>query len=149
MSRIGAQPITIPTGVEVTFDSGILNIKGSKGELKRDINDLVKLTIADGVITLAPSNKTGQARAMWGTYASHIRNMITGVTEGFEKKLEIEGVGYRAEVQGNKVVLNVGFSHPVEKIVPEGVTVLVEKTSLLLRAQIKRQSVNLQQMSVL
>jgi len=128
MSRLGVQPIKIPTGVEAAFDNGVFSVKGSKGELKKPMTNAVSITVADGAVTLTPAKQTKEARALWGTYASHIQNMIKGVTEGFEKRLEIEGVGYRAEAQGNKLVLNVGFSHPVELIAPEGVTVAVEKS---------------------
>jgi len=128
MSRIGIQPVAIPDGVEVTFDAGILTVKGPKGELKREILDVVTIEVKDGEVILAPKDETKHARAMWGTCASHLRNMIEGVTEGYKKELEIEGVGYRAEVQGNKIVLSVGFSHPVELILPEGIEVVVEKS---------------------
>lgn len=127
MSRLGKQPIPIPTGVEMKYENGILSVKGPKGELSRPLADDVLVTIADNAIELKPAQKTDRARALWGTYASHVGNMIAGVTEGFKKELEIEGVGYRAEVQGNKIVLTVGFSHPVELIAPEGVTVKTEK----------------------
>ncbi len=128
MSRIGTQPLTIPNGVKITLANGILNVKGPKGDLSRAVTDVVTILLEENEIKLTPANESGHSRAMWGTYASHLRNMIIGVTEGFEKKLEIEGVGYRAEVQGNKMVLNVGFSHPVELEVPEGITATIEKS---------------------
>lgn len=127
MSRIGKQPITIPAGVEATLSNGVLTLKGPKGTLSRAFSSDVAITIADGVITLAPARESDLARALWGTYGAHIGNMLEGVTKGFEKKLEIEGVGYRGEVKGNKLALSVGFSHPVEISIPEGVTVVVEK----------------------
>jgi large subunit ribosomal protein L6 len=127
MSRLGKQPITIPTGVEASFVDGVLTVKGPKGELTRAMTNDVTVVVADGTITLTPS-KSDKAPALWGTYAAHALNMITGVTEGFKKELEIEGVGYRAEAQGNKIVLNVGFSHPVELVAPEGITIAVEKS---------------------
>ena len=127
MSRLGKQPVTIPSGTEVTFTDGALTVKGPKGTLTRSFTDDVAVTVADGVITLAPARGTDHAKALWGTYAAHVHNMIKGVHEGFEKKLEIEGVGYRAEMKGNVLVLLVGFSHPVEMEVPEGLTVAVEK----------------------
>lgn len=126
MSRLGKQPITLPNGVDATLTGGILTVKGPKGTLTRVVNEkLVTLSIEGNVITLAPAND--EARALWGTYAAHVRNMVTGVTEGFTKILEIEGVGYRAEVRGNGLFLNVGFSHPVELAFPEGVTATAEK----------------------
>tara|TARA_B100000745_G_C20118621_1_gene382967 strand:- start:11 stop:544 length:534 start_codon:yes stop_codon:yes gene_type:complete len=127
MSRLGKQPVTIPNGVEASFADGTLTVKGPKGTLTQEMRDDVTITVADGTITVAPANETKEARALWGTYAALTRNLITGVTEGFEKKLEIEGVGYRAEAQGQKLTVNVGFSHPVLLDVPEGLTATVEK----------------------
>ena len=127
MSRLGKQPIALPSGVEATFADGVLTVKGPKGTLTRAMNDSVEVKIEDGTITLAPVTGRDDAPALWGTYAAHTNNMVTGVTEGFEKKLEIEGVGYRAEMKGTTLVLNVGFSHPVELEVPADLTAIVEK----------------------
>lgn len=128
MSRLGKQPITLPSGVEATLANGVLTLKGPKGTLTREVKErMVSVTIEGNTITLAPQNESDEARALWGTYAAHVRNMVEGVTEGFTKILEIEGVGYRAEVRGNGLFLNVGFSHPVELPFPEGVTGTVEK----------------------
>jgi large subunit ribosomal protein L6 len=128
MSRIGKNPITIPQGVDAAFDGNVLKVKGPKGELGRVITKDVKVTVADGVITFVPVEGSDAARALWGTFAAHAHNMIEGVTVGFKKELEIEGVGYRAEAQGNKLKLNVGFSHPVELVAPEGITIKTEKS---------------------
>ena len=127
MSRIGKLPITLPTGVEATFTDGIFTVKGAKGTLTKKFTKDVDVAIDAGVVTLTPARGSDRARALWGTFASHINNMIEGVTKGFMKKLEIEGVGYRGEVKGRKFVLAVGFSHPVELAIPEGIDVLVEK----------------------
>lgn len=127
MSRLGKQPITIPSGVEATFADGVLTVKGAKGTLTLKVHKDVTLTLADGVMTLAPAVDTIKSRALWGTFAAHVHNMIAGVTEGFTKVLEIEGVGYRAEASGQQLTLNVGFSHPVIMQVPEGLTATVEK----------------------
>lgn len=127
MSRLGKIPATIPAGVEAAMAEGTLTIKGPKGTLTRVIKDDVKVTIADGLITTEPVPGSDNSKALWGTYSAHIGNMITGVTEGFEKKLEIEGVGYRAEVRGTTLVINAGFSHPVELEVPAGLQAVVEK----------------------
>ncbi len=128
MSRLGKQPIQVPENVEVTFDKGILKVKGPKGELVREITGDISVTIEGKVVTFAKTAETPKSKALWGTYAAHLRNMILGVTEGFKKILEIEGVGYRAEAQGaNKIKLSVGFSHPVELTAPEGVQILTEK----------------------
>lgn len=127
MSRLGKQPTAIPSGVEVTFDKGVLSVKGPKGTLTRTVPALVSVAIADGTVTVAPAKQTDEARVLWGTIAAHVRNMVTGVTEGFKKELEIEGVGYRAEAQGKSLKLNVGYSHPVVLDTPEGVELSVEK----------------------
>jgi len=128
MSRLGKQPIELPAGVEVALNDGVITIKGAKGELSESINErLVKIAIDGSTITLEPAKESIEARALWGTYAAIIRNLVTGVTEGFEKKLEIEGVGYRAEAQGQNLTLNVGYSHPVQLTVPDGMTATVEK----------------------
>lgn len=127
MSRLGKQPITIPAGVEVTLTSGVLTVKGPKGTLSRPVPAQVVVTIENGIVTVAPGKQTDEARALWGTIAAHVRNMIKGVTEGYTKTLEIEGVGYRAEAQGTNLKLNVGFSHPVLLPTPEGITLAVEK----------------------
>lgn len=126
MSRLGKQPLKIPAGVTVTCDNGLLTVAGAKGVLTREIKSDISINITETEITLVPG-KTTSAPALWGTYAAHLRNMIKGVTEGFTKILEIEGVGYRAEIKGKAIQLNVGFSHPVLLDVPQGLTVTVEK----------------------
>lgn len=127
MSRLGKQPITLPTGVEATFENGILTVKKGANQLVREVKPSVEVKLEDNTITLTPVAGDDAARALWGTYAAHVRNMIVGVTDGFKKVLEIEGVGYRAELKGNKLALMMGFSHPVELDIPEGITVAVEK----------------------
>ncbi|MAQ59274.1 50S ribosomal protein L6 [bacterium] len=131
MSRLGKQPITIPNGVEVTLENGVMTVKGPKATLTQNLRDDVEIKIEDGVITLSP-RETDLAPKLWGTYASIIRNLIQGVTEGFTRILEIHGVGYRAAVNGNQIVLNVGFSHPVELDIPEGISVEVVKNIITL-----------------
>lgn len=131
MSRLGKQPITIPAGVTVTFDGGVLTVSGNKGTIKKELRKDVEVEIKGESIVLTPG-KSNMAAALWGTYAAHIRNMIKGVTTGFEKVLEIEGVGYRAEVKNGKIVLNVGFSHQVLLDIPAGITATVEKTTITL-----------------
>lgn len=131
MSRIGKKPITIPAGVTVTIKNGIVCVKGPKGELSRSVKDnFVQVTVENNIITLASIKSSQEAAALWGTYASHIKNMIQGVTEGFEKKLEVEGVGYRAQLRGDTLVLNLGFSHPIEIKPKEGIAFRVEKNSI-------------------
>ena len=128
MSRLGKQPITLPGGVDATLSGSTLTLKGSKGSLSRDFKlEIVGIVVEGNTITLTPQNDSDEARALWGTYAAHVRNMAEGVSEGFTKVLEIEGVGYRAEVRGTSIVLNVGYSHPVELKMPEGIGATVEK----------------------
>lgn len=131
MSRLGKIPVAIPAGVEITLADGVLTVKGPKGTLTRDVRNDVNIVIEDGHVTLTPG-KTVLAKALWGTYAAHVRNMVTGVTTGFTRVLEIEGVGYRAEVKGNTLVLSVGYSHPVPLEIPEGISALVEKSVVTL-----------------
>lgn len=134
MSRLGKKPIVLPGSVKATFVDNVLTMKGPKGELARIFTNDIILTLAakdtQNEITLAPARESNYTRALWGTYAAHIYNMITGVTEGFTKKLEIEGVGYRAEVKNGMLALAVGFSHPVVVPIPVGLTVSVEKNAV-------------------
>ena len=115
---------------EAQFSAGTLSVKGPKGTLTRDFRPEIKISISENLISLVPVRETNENRALWGTYASHIKNMVKGVTEGFEKKLILEGVGYKSEVAGNKLVLALGFSHKVEIIIPEGLVVKAEKNVL-------------------
>ncbi len=131
MSRLGKIPVVIPSGVTVTHENDLLTVKGPKATLTRATKPDVKIVIEGETVTLSP-NETPNAKALWGTFASHLRNMVTGVTEGFTKILEIEGVGYRAEVKGKEIVLNVGFSHPVNLEIPEGITAEVVKSVITL-----------------
>ena len=132
MSRLGKKPVALPAGVTATIADGVLTVIGPKGALTRAIRPEVTLTIADGVVTLTPKAGNELAKKLWGTYAAHVRNMITGVTEGYTRILELEGVGYRAEVKGKQIVLSVGFSHQVPLNIPEGVSVTVEKSVVTL-----------------
>lgn len=128
MSRLSKQPIAIPAGVEVTKDGSIITIKGPKGELSRSFkDDVVAITVDGGAVSFEKQVDTVFSRALIGTYASHIKNMIHGVTEGFEKKLIVEGVGFRSEVKGNKLEMSLGFSHPVIMEIPEGISATAEK----------------------
>jgi len=130
MSRLGKKGITMTGAAEAQFSAGTLSVKGPKGTLTRDFRPEIKISISENLISLVPVRETNENRALWGTYASHIKNMVKGVTEGFEKKLILEGVGYKSEVAGNKLVLALGFSHKVEIIIPEGLVVKAEKNVL-------------------
>ncbi len=132
MSRLGKTPLQIPAGVTITVADGVLEVKGPKATLSRPVRNDVAFTIENDVLTLTPG-KTDLAKALWGTYAAHVRNMVKGVTEGFEKVLEIEGVGYRAEVKGTDLSMNLGFSHPVIIAIPAGITAEVVKSVITLK----------------
>ncbi len=123
MSRIASNPVNIPGGVEIKFNAGVINIKGPKGELSQSIHPTVDMQQADNVLTFAAKNTSKEAHAMSGTMRALVGNMVTGVSTGFEKKLTIIGVGYRAAVQGKKLNLSLGFSHPVNYEIPEGITI--------------------------
>lgn len=121
MSRIGNRIITVPAGVTVEVNDEVLTVKGPKGTLTQKMLKDITMKLEDDKLTLERSNES--AKAMHGTMNSLVQNMITGVTKGYEKGLEIVGVGYRFNVQGKKLVINAGYSHPVEMMVPEGLTV--------------------------
>ena len=127
--RVGSSAITIPADVTLSNDGGVIVVKGKNGELSTSLHSDVELSVADNVATLKPVRDTRQAKALWGTMRSNLNNMVLGVTEGFTRKLEINGVGYRAAMQGNKLVLSLGFSHPVEMEVPAGLKVAVENNT--------------------
>ncbi len=130
MSRLGKKPVAIPTGTDVKVESGVLSVKGPQGELQKPVHSLVEVSVADGEASVAPKNNSRLARALWGTFASHLRNMVNGVNENYKKTLILEGVGYRVELAGKTLKLSVGYSHPVEMEVPEGLTVEVVKNSI-------------------
>ena len=123
MSRIANNPITIPSGVEVKNDNSQIRVKGSKGELQMMLHPLVKMNQEGDVLTFAANAAFQEAQALSGTMRALVNNMVTGVSQGFEKKLTIIGVGYRAAVQGKKLNLTLGFSHPVVYEIPDGITV--------------------------
>jgi len=121
MSRIGKQPIAVPDGVEVQVEIGLVKVKGPKGELEERVSRDMTVKQEDGTVVVTRPSDRGEHRALHGLTRSLINNMVEGVTEGFEKRLEIQGVGYRAQLQGNKLVMSLGYSHQVEINAPEGV----------------------------
>lgn len=127
MSRIGKKPVAIPGGVSVAVSGERVTVKGPKGTLERPFRSEISIEVKDKEVLVSPKRRTKLARALWGTYASHIKNMIEGTTQGFIKKLEVQGIGYKAAVQGGDLVLSLGFSHPVSFKAPEGITFGVEK----------------------
>ena len=132
MSRIGNNAITIPSGVTLSQDGGMVIVKGSKGELKAALHNDVTLSVEDNRATLKPARNSRQAKALWGTMRATINNMVVGVSAGFTRNLQINGVGYRAAMQGNKLVLSLGYSHPVEMEVPAGLQVTVENNTTVI-----------------
>ena len=123
MSRVGKMPLPLPTGVDVSVTAEQISVKGSLGTLVRAVNALVTIKNDDGKLMFAPANDSVEADAMSGTMRALVANMVNGVSKGFEKKLSLVGVGYRAAAVGSKLNLQIGFSHPVAKDMPEGVTV--------------------------
>ena len=123
MSRIAKQPVELPKGVEVNINGQAVTVKGGKGSLSHDVHNSVGITQEDNVLTFAPRDGSKTAMALTGTTRALLNNMVRGVSEGFEKKLQLVGVGYRAQAQGQKLNLTLGFSHPVDYEVPEGVSV--------------------------
>ena len=132
MSRIGKKPITIPKGVTVTLDDERVAVKGPKGSLETRRHPLVDIAETDGTLVFTRHNDSKPCRAAHGLMRALCANMVTGVSAGFERKLEINGVGYRAEVQGKKMTLQLGYSHPVEYELPEGISASVEKNVVTL-----------------
>lgn len=129
MSRVGSSAITIPADVTISHDGGMMVVKGKNGELSTPLHGDIELSLADNVATLKLARDTRQARALWGTMRANLSNMVVGVSAGFTRKLEINGVGYRAAMQGNKLVLSLGYSHPVEMDVPAGLKVNIENNT--------------------
>jgi len=123
MSRVGKYPVAIPAGVQVTVNRDHVAVKGSKGELKQHILSDVTVKVDGSEVVVTPNSQSKQARALWGTTRANIASMITGVTEGFKRTLEIQGVGYRAQAQGKMLKLQLGYSHDIEFPVPDGVTI--------------------------
>lgn len=130
MSRIGKQQLSIPAGVTVTFDAHAVRVKGPKGEIVRPLRDEIVFTQENNLLTSEPRRNDKFSRSLWGTYMSHIKNMIKGVVTPFERKLLVEGVGFKWEVKGNTLNMSLGFSHPVLVEIPAGLTVVAEKGSL-------------------
>lgn len=132
MSRIGKIPVKIPDKISVLFESNLLTIKGPKGQLSKAVPDSVTVIQEGNLIKVSASNKSIKSQQLYGLYRRLISNMIMGVTEGFKKKLNLQGVGYRSQVQGKKLILNVGFSHPVEIDTPDGIDITVEANTAII-----------------
>jgi len=141
MSRIGRKPITLPKGVDVSVKGERIVVKGSKGELSTHIMPGVNLKIEGGVVNVSRENDEKQTRASHGLIRALVANMITGVSEGFQKTLELVGVGYRAQMQGKKLVLSLGYSHPIELETPAGIEIVVENPIKIVVKGIDKQAV--------
>jgi len=131
MSRIGKLPIPVLDKANVSIDGQTVSVDGPKGKLEQTFDNSVKIEMADGAISVSPANTSRHARAMYGTARSIINNMVVGVVDGYEKKLEIKGVGFRAALKGDVLDLALGYSHPVEVKIPEGITVTVAENTKL------------------
>jgi large subunit ribosomal protein L6 len=131
MSRVGKHPVAVPSGVEVQISGQTLSAKGILGTLRLVVSNEVTAAIADGAVTIAPKNETKHARAMWGTTRALVNNMVNGVSKGFSVTLEINGVGYRAAVQGNSLNLQLGYSHEVAYPIPNDVKIVCERPTLI------------------
>ena len=127
MSRIGKRPVTVPSGVTATVEGQTVKMKGPKGQLQFVVHDDVEVKLENGQVKVNPRVETNRARALYGTARAQVANLVEGVTKGFEKKLEITGVGYRAAMQGKNLQLALGYSHDVVYPIPEGITVTVPK----------------------
>jgi|SRR3569623_601876 len=141
MSRIGKKPVALPKGVTAKIDGKTVSVKGPKGELKVTLVEEVDASLGDDGITLTPREDMERARPMWGLSRTLVNNLVTGVTQGFETKLEIQGVGYRAAVQGKNLNLQLGFSHDVSYPIPAGIAITAEKPTMLTVAGIDKQLV--------
>ena len=141
MSRIGKKPIELPSGVEASVSGHTVSVKGPKGTREFTATDDVSIAVDGNVVSVEPRGKSKRARQQWGMSRTMVANLVTGVTDGFKKELEINGVGYRAQMQGNNLTLNLGLSHDVNFAVPEGVTVTVPKNTQIIVEGIDQQLV--------
>ena len=139
MSRIGKKPISIPSGLEVKIDGSSLKFKKSNNEKELDLKGHVDVKIEDGKIEISPKGEDRQSRAYWGTYRALANNIVLGLTEGFSKQLEINGVGYRAAMKGKVLELNLGFSHPINFEPPKGIEISVDKNVVTIKGDDKQQ----------
>ena len=141
MSRIGKKPVDLPSGVSATLSGQTIEVKGPKGTRSFTATDDVTLKVEDNVVTIEPRGKSKRARQQWGMSRTQVQNCVIGVTEGFKKELEIQGVGYRAQMQGNTLKLNLGLSHDVDFVAPDGVTVSAPKQTEIVVEGIDQQQV--------
>lgn len=141
MSRIGYKAVKLPAGVEVKQDGNVVTVKGPKGELTREFSDLIKINVEGNVVTFERSSDDNKSKSLHGTTRANFHNMVVGVSEGFKKELELRGVGYRAQMQGKKLVLNVGYSHPVEFEEEDGITYETPSATSIIVSGINKEEV--------
>jgi large subunit ribosomal protein L6 len=141
MSRVGKKPVSVPSGVTANMQGKTISVKGPKGTLSLIVDDRVKVAMDKGEISVDPVDESKMARALWGTTRANLNNIVTGVTQGFERKLEITGVGYRAAVQGKNLQLALGYSHDVVYPIPEGIAVATPKPTEIIITGIDRKKV--------
>jgi large subunit ribosomal protein L6 len=143
MSRVGKKPIPIPDKAKISYTDRVLTVEGDKGKLTQSINPAIDLNIEDGIMNVTMLNDDRSSRALQGLTRSLVANMITGVSKGFERKLEINGIGYRAELSGKQIILHVGYSNPVAFDLPDGISATVEKNNNIILSGIDKQKVGL------
>ena len=141
MSRIGKRPVELPSGVEANVSGQTVSVKGPKGQRQFTASDDVTLAVEDGAVTVTPRGSSKRARQQWGMSRTQVQNLVTGVTDGFKKELEINGVGYRAQVQGNTLKLALGYSHDVNFEIPQGISVTCPKPTEIIVEGIDQQQV--------
>jgi ribosomal protein L6, bacterial type len=141
MSRIGKKPVAVPSGVTANLDGQTVKVKGAKGELSFVVPDDVAVVLEDGAIKVDPRDESKRARALWGMSRSQVSNIVEGVSKGFEKKLEISGVGYKAAVAGKVLKLSLGYSHDIDFEIPQGITITTPKPTEIVVAGIDKQQV--------
>lgn len=141
MSRIGYKAVELPAGVEVKQDGNVVTVKGPKGELTREFSDLIKINVEGNVVIFERSSDDNKSKSLHGTTRANFHNMVVGVSEGFKKELELRGVGYRAQMQGKKLVLNVGYSHPVEFEEEDGITYETPSATSIIVSGINKEEV--------
>ncbi len=141
MSRVGKKPVPVPAGVTARIEGQTVSVKGGKGELSFVVPEEVSVVLENGEIKVEPRSETKRAQAMWGTSRAQIANLVTGVTKGFEKKLEITGVGYKAAVAGKRLQLSLGYSHDIDFAIPDGIAIAAARPTELLVSGIDKRNV--------
>ena len=141
MSRVGKKPVPVPSGVTATVDGQTVRMKGAKGELSFRVPEKVSVAMQDGAVQVDPRDQTKEARSLWGTSRAQVASLVQGVSQGFEKRLEISGVGYKAAVQGKVLKLSLGYSHDIDYEIPAGITVTTPRPTEVVVAGIDKQKV--------